>query len=516
MRASVVSPPNAATVSPRLPLAFPLLKNAVAPSPAGFSVSKQNTPSVPKLHVDSFQDFGDVLHTALSRSEAPLNFENGWASSVEPGLSEGSGMQPVPEPAAGAKSGTVVNSTPETTAAPQPQGAAVQADSNETATNSAASEQPAAFDLRVRPPLAKVEQVGKAEAEDDSRPSQPQVNGSATASQLIGITNAVDQSPTENWTFRSSGPPQSVGVSAVRAGSPPAQNARADQAFSRASQSETEAFRIDLRPDADLIEESGSTRSASGTMASNEASRSTSASRAAATPSGENFQQVAGANAPTEQSGREQSAAASRDRAASVPDAESPAPSRKQPAAASPDESTPSEKTLGDAAAESARASMGATPNSFDTAVRTFGAPREPLEAIRPGETPKIAEGAAPNETKEVLVKFQGAAGDVVTVRLLDQGGQVQVAVRSTDPVAAAQLRQDLGSLTSSLERFGWKADPTTVATEQNPMTHDAQPSHGDGEGGGNRSNPDWNEDRENKRRASSELWDAVFGNQNA
>jgi hypothetical protein len=138
------------------------------------------------------------------------------------------------------------------------------------------------------------------------------------------------------------------------------------------------------------------------------------------------------------------------------------------------------------------------------------------VENTRPEELAKLAETSAASPAKEMVVRFQGDAGEVISVRLLDQGGQVQVAVRSSDPFTAAQLRQDLSSLTSNLDRIGWKADAPAAQTPQTPTLHDASRSDSESQNGHKGSTLDWDEGPAKKKYSTSELWDKVLAGQNA
>jgi hypothetical protein len=133
----------------------------------------------------------------------------------------------------------------------------------------------------------------------------------------------------------------------------------------------------------------------------------------------------------------------------------------------------------------------------------------------RPGELVEVAQSSVAGPAKEMVVRFQGNAGEVVSVRLLDQRGQVQVAVRSSDPFTAAQLRQDLSSLTSSLDRIGWKADTAASPTAQAPGLHNPSRSDNESQTGHKGSTPAWEESPEKKKYSTSELWDKVLAGQN-
>ena len=129
------------------------------------------------------------------------------------------------------------------------------------------------------------------------------------------------------------------------------------------------------------------------------------------------------------------------------------------------------------------------------------------------------AQNQAPSPAaKEVVVRLQGQTGEAISVRLIDQGGQVQVAVRSSDPTTANLLRQDLSSLTNNLDRAGWKPEVLTSAPLAAPFVretsqgtaHDGQNPQGQGQG-----TLDWNQqDGSRRRNTVADLWDEILTRQ--
>jgi hypothetical protein len=142
---------------------------------------------------------------------------------------------------------------------------------------------------------------------------------------------------------------------------------------------------------------------------------------------------------------------------------------------------------------------------------------QQPLTA-----TPCALPGLQPSNVgitqpaKEVVVRLEGQSGESISVRLVDQGGQVQVAVRSSDPATATQLRQDLSSLTSNLDRAGWKPEilaSAPVSTES--VRETSQSSRNDGQNSQSQAAPDWNQQDSSRRRNTvSDLWDEILTRQ--
>lgn len=117
---------------------------------------------------------------------------------------------------------------------------------------------------------------------------------------------------------------------------------------------------------------------------------------------------------------------------------------------------------------------------------------------------------------KEVVVKIQGQSGETISVRLVDQGGQVQVGVRSTDPSTAASLRQDLSSLASNLERSGWKTETTSLIPEAVLSAGNSKSGSDDPESSSKNYNPEWQEQSGKRKQTPADLWDETLDRQSS
>ncbi len=114
------------------------------------------------------------------------------------------------------------------------------------------------------------------------------------------------------------------------------------------------------------------------------------------------------------------------------------------------------------------------------------------------------------------MLRLQGDSGQSISVRLVDQGNRVEVAVRSSDPATATLLRQDLSSLTSNLDRAGWK--PEIMATNElaaNPVRETSQGSRDDSQNSQGQGTLDWNQqDGSRKKSTVTDLWDEILTRQ--
>jgi hypothetical protein len=128
-------------------------------------------------------------------------------------------------------------------------------------------------------------------------------------------------------------------------------------------------------------------------------------------------------------------------------------------------------------------------------------------------EAPRALENpAATTAPKEMIMRVEGVRGEVISVRVADQAGHIQVAVRSNDAATASLLRQDLPSLMNTLDRMGWKAGLGTGPTPhaiiaQQPSQHDGATPQRDRDG----SALGWNQDPERKKHSTPELWDEAL-----
>lgn len=141
--------------------------------------------------------------------------------------------------------------------------------------------------------------------------------------------------------------------------------------------------------------------------------------------------------------------------------------------------------------------------------------PRSTTSQSEPAASTRLAQAQPEVETtrtatpQQMSVRMEGNAGQVVNVRFVNQGGQVQVDVRSNDPSTAAQLRQGLNSLAGDLDRAGWKADFSSISAHasaalQDAARPDAEPQNRNNNG----SALDWDQESPKKRSQAPELWE--------
>ncbi len=69
------------------------------------------------------------------------------------------------------------------------------------------------------------------------------------------------------------------------------------------------------------------------------------------------------------------------------------------------------------------------------------------------------ANGTTPSMKNDLTVRLQGQSGETINVRMTERGGEVQIAIRSTDPATAAALRHEMPSIQAGLERAGLHLD---------------------------------------------------------
>jgi hypothetical protein len=77
-----------------------------------------------------------------------------------------------------------------------------------------------------------------------------------------------------------------------------------------------------------------------------------------------------------------------------------------------------------------------------------------------PGAASSPAASAATNSpVQEIAVRIAQPAMPVVDLQVTERAGEIRVAVRTPDPSLETLLREDLGTLTNSLERAGYRAE---------------------------------------------------------
>jgi len=109
-------------------------------------------------------------------------------------------------------------------------------------------------------------------------------------------------------------------------------------------------------------------------------------------------------------------------------------------------------------------ASAVAAPASLQPAIQTRG--NAPQQAAPTAATPPPAPSEPPREPaiRELSLSVSspsvdGRAAGQVSLRVVERGGEVQVAVHTTDPQLAGDLRQNLPDLVSELSGRGYRAD---------------------------------------------------------
>jgi hypothetical protein len=96
--------------------------------------------------------------------------------------------------------------------------------------------------------------------------------------------------------------------------------------------------------------------------------------------------------------------------------------------------------------------------------VRELTAPQAPANVPEP---PAVSSPPAVRQTAAREIALRVAAPDAapVDIHVSQRGGQVHVAVRTPDAALGSSLRQDLGTLVSSLDRAGYRAEVFTPSS---------------------------------------------------
>ena len=132
----------------------------------------------------------------------------------------------------------------------------------------------------------------------------------------------------------------------------------------------------------------------------------------------------------------------------------------------------------------------------------------ESVSAGPPIDLPETKAQTPQSVVHDVQLRLQGETGENVSVRLSDRSGQVQISVRSSDQVTATMLRQDLSTLSATLEKQGWKTD--LPGSPLQTVLHDARdpsnPQQSDQQGR-QRSLPEWQDPPDRKRQSPSDQW---------
>ncbi len=135
--------------------------------------------------------------------------------------------------------------------------------------------------------------------------------------------------------------------------------------------------------------------------------------------------------------------------------------------------------------------SMNAAPVVADAAMRPA---IEPAVTAQPASAmPQIIEADSNAAVKtggtaqDITVRISQPDSPAVDLHVTERAGEIHVAVRTSDAELQTSLRQDLGSLTSSLERAGYHAEtfvPRAAAASQSNLREERQQQGSAGRGG--------------------------------
>ena len=168
--------------------------------------------------------------------------------------------------------------------------------------------------------------------------------------------------------------------------------------------------------------------------------------------------------------------------------------------------------------AEPAAAEPGAAPArvaaAFDQGAHVASPPTaapapaaKPVEAAAPAEPVVSPVKAAPQPLKEVSFEVAPAGAQKVEVRMVQQAGEVRVAVRTADPELAHGLRDGLPDLVGRLQENGSRAEawrPAAAAIATAPQTAQTGNSAGRGQSGDTPSHHSQQQERDQQQRQSS------------
>jgi hypothetical protein len=132
-----------------------------------------------------------------------------------------------------------------------------------------------------------------------------------------------------------------------------------------------------------------------------------------------------------------------------------------------------------------------------------------PIDLTESGKSSSQAAGPV----KEISIRVQASSGETVHLKVVDQVNQVQIGVRSSNETLAANLRQDLSSLTATLDRLGWKSEPASAPALVGTATTSEAGSGANDQSDSSHSQTaaDWWNNPEQNRRSPSDLWEEAL-----
>ena len=118
-------------------------------------------------------------------------------------------------------------------------------------------------------------------------------------------------------------------------------------------------------------------------------------------------------------------------------------------------------------------------------------------------EAPKLHAGAV----QEIAVRIAGPEAQSVDLRVTERAGQIHVAVRTPDADLQTSLRQDLGSLSGSLERAGYHAETFVPRAAGSSAMNLREEREAGQQGFSNRGSQSESGNGKQKRQQSSQSW---------
>lgn len=158
--------------------------------------------------------------------------------------------------------------------------------------------------------------------------------------------------------------------------------------------------------------------------------------------------------------------------------------------------------------------SMNTAPMVAETRTEAPAGPTVEAAARPANAAPQLAEIAVPVATKatgvaqEIAVRISQPDSPVVDLHVTERGGEIHVAVRTPDAELQTSLRQDLGTLTNSLERAGYHTEafvPRAASSSQSNLRGEQQPQQGSSGRGG--SNGESGSEKQKQREQRGASW---------
>lgn len=134
----------------------------------------------------------------------------------------------------------------------------------------------------------------------------------------------------------------------------------------------------------------------------------------------------------------------------------------------------------------------------------------QPIDSTQAGTSGPQAAGPV----KEISIRVQASSGETVHLRIVDQLSQVQVGVRSSNASLASSLRQDLSSLTATLDRLGWKPEVAGTAIPGATVLSEAASGTNEQPDDSHSQTMDWWNETEHNKRSPNELWEEALNRQ--